>query len=103
MAAETGLSWAWLAGLLFQVPSVGVQEPLEGGIANAQFFGRLTAGNISLAKALQNSSKTLGETFPVNNLGTADLLALAAGPFHSSPNPFPDQFQFEVGKRGQQV
>ncbi len=80
-----------------------IQEPLQGGIADVQLLGRLTPRDISFEKALHNSSKTLGEASSVDYSGPTDFLALPAGSLHAGLDPFPDQLQLELSKRGQQV
>ena len=76
---------------------MGIQEPLEGGIANAQFLGSPAARNITLVKALQNSSKTTGETSPVCSPRTAYPMLLSAGPVHSCLDSLPEDSPFQLG------
>ena len=68
----------------------GIQQPLEGGVADVKFNSRLAAGDIPGVEALQNISKTAGKPPPVSDTGSPDLLALPPGTFHPRFDPFPD-------------
>ena len=80
-----------------------IQEPLEGGVADAKFFRGLAPRNISDIEAMHDCFKTALEPSPGRHFGPADWFALTAGTVHPGLDPLTDHLQLELGQRRQEV
>ena len=75
----------------------GIEQSLQGGIANAQFSGCPASRHLALCKALQNCSKTAVKAPPVRYPWPADSMALFPRPVHAGFNPFPEDASLQLG------
>ncbi len=62
-------AWTSLAHSFPVVCGPGIQQAFQGGVTDIQSSGGLSSRDIAAVKALQNSSKTFGETFSGPKLG----------------------------------
>ena len=83
----------WLEG---RTLCPAIQEPLEGGVADAKFFGGLAPRDISYIEAMHDCFKTALESLPFGHFRSADALSLAAGPVHAGLDPLSDHLQLEL-------